>query len=370
MIQILNKRSFWHASFLLVFFSAKSTARENDQAPAYYSLVHLAYVSLCKEDLNAAALMFDSAFSTMQPFFTDLNNALYVQINLPRPDKSKVKQYLLLLQQKGICVHEQYKDIGNYEPYLKLVNYTDCKQVIDSSLWRKVKEAMALDQVLRIFSSDSLGSAYDPRILPALDKADSVNYCLVDSILRLSLERNTPIEELIGYDAFSGLCIILLHNGPWGRYAKNIVDSITLIGLMDNRETSYLYDRNCTGHYRRKIYGSWAREQSCDIDCQLFGTLLFSQLNDKIYITGIDNIKRSIINNLRKLYNLPDVIEEAKIKAYIAFKLDDGLRYPGMTLISYEGAEETFEKNYQGYPYIRYLHRKDYNFKREFTPGK
>jgi len=350
--------------------SALCNAGDNNKVAAYYRYVHMAYTSLCKENLPGAAVMFDSAFAIMRPFFTDLNNAIYTQVSLPVPDRNKVRQYLEQMQQKGICVHKQYKDIARYQACLKLADSACCKENGNTVLHKRIQEAFALDQVLRRFSMDSLGRDYDARILPALDKIDSGNYKLADSILRTALANNVPVEEFTGYEGFQNLWIILLHNGPWNRYDKGLLDSLVWKGAVDNREISFLFDSYCNGNYARKIRGNWVREQQCDADGQLFGTMLFNDLDDRIYIADIDTQKKNIIDKRRMLYYLPDAIEEAKIKAYVAFRLDEGLRYPGIVSISYEGAAGTFEKNYSGYRYIRYLNKQDYDFNRDFTIGK
>lgn len=335
----------------------------------YYNKIHLAEIALCKGKLNEGKELYQKSIANnTRAFYTDLNNAIFAEVNSTKPDLNLITSYLNAIQHKGVCVHKKYKDHPKYALYLKQVNHAECNKVKDVSLASSVEKMYATDQVLRNFSADSLGEDYALRLMPAIEKIDSVNFDAIHQLLSMCYKNNLPLEEQIGCDGLEKLFVILLHNGPWGRYDEELLRKMVLAGLIDNRLISFLFDNHCNGNYRQEIEDKeWKVNNRCNPDYKLFGTGLAQNINQKIYIVELKHDELLEVNSNRKRLLLFDVYEEAKVKAFVYFNLDNGLYYPGLSSFVSEGMDNRFEKNYQGYKYIKYSNLLNYNFNQSFS---
>src|SRR5690606_5203503 len=161
----------------LLIQSFVSHSNFNDSTNKYWENIEKAHIALCQEQYEEASSYFDKAFPLIKkPFFADLNNAIYVQIKQQNTDSSKVIHWLQSIQNKGICIHERYTDEIDFVWFLDKVSHEKCIQIKSNSLSASIEKLYATDQVLRVFSDDILGQNYDPKLLPAIDRIDSVNF--------------------------------------------------------------------------------------------------------------------------------------------------------------------------------------------------
>ncbi|MCH5685551.1 hypothetical protein LWM68_15605 [Niabella sp. W65] len=146
-----------------------------------------------------------------------------------------------------------------------------------------------------------------------------MNYILLDSIFRHALKVNISLEQLLGIEANSNLEIIYIHNVSWGRYNKDLTDSLIAQGIVDARQYAYFYDKNCDGFYmlseRENI--KWAKEFSCNPFYGIYGTHLVYQYADgTAFIPLLEPAEMVPVNKNRKELFLGDVYEEAKLKVF------------------------------------------------------
>lgn len=222
-------------SFLFTSLLGGLTTYAQSNLEQYYKNSIEAAVHICKGEYVAAKNSYKKAFSKVSvPFFIDINNAIYAEVNSETPDKALIWEYLLLLQKKGICIHAQYERFSILQPYLADISEYGCFSVEEKSAKTLIEDCIKRDQVLRKFSHEELSAhmAYDPTLLPAINRIDSVNYVLMDSLLHVAYKRGVNIENLVGWENANSITTILLHNEPWGRTNKPFWDSCIARGIV------------------------------------------------------------------------------------------------------------------------------------------
>lgn len=352
-------------TLLYTIMSFSIYASKSDSLGKYYELVHRAHIEICKDDLNKARILFDSAFLYMKvPFMPDINNALYVEVNMSNPDKNRIVHYLKVIQQKGLCVHEMYKKREMFIPYLSLVSETDCKKVIDMDTKEAIVEAMNDDQKIRHDSYEKYKDLYHPAVLPQMEEVDKKNFRLVDSVFRLAQKKNLKVEDLLGIESYNEAFVILLHNIRWGNSNNSLLYQMAKSGLIDARYIALQIDDFCA------LRTSFVSDGSdCGGFYRMYGTFALKLTMDKAFIMiPPDDIYGKIMKKRKELY-LQDLIEESKIKSFASLNAKSGIYCPGgFDMDSSMGEEQnaSFEKILKRYNpnIIKYNGKEDFDFDR------
>lgn len=356
--------------FLVILFSLvlmKSNtlyAADSISLRKYYELTHSAAIQICKGKIGQAALLYDSALMLIPyPFFVDLNNAVYAQINLPKPNVKLIHNYLKSIQKMGICVHEEYEKIEKYQPYLSMIREDDCKQIINVQAENVINKALYEDQRVRKLHPN----VYHSSVMPLIKTTDSVNYLIADSILRLAEKANLPIENYIGNKCTHSLFVLLLHSEPWGNYNKDILDRLAEKGLLEARRVAALYDDYCNGHYDNgKIDSDWREKYDCIRYGSMYGSNILVQTQSKAFIFKSVNGNYDAYNKKRSKLYLMDVLEDAKIKVFSYYNQGLPFKYPFIKILAVpEEGLEAFEASLSKYDYIKYDSKEDYDFDRK-----
>lgn len=331
----------------------------------YYDKVHRAGVQTCKSNLEQANIIFDSAFALIpSPFFVDIVNALYCKIHSGSKDTAGIICYFKMIQKKGLCVHEEFKKVIQYAPYLELLDEKECKKVIDINMSKKVEHAIAEDQKMRLYSLKKFKETYHPSILPEIRKIDSINYYTVIDILQLAEKKDKPLEDLIGKSNEYKLFTILLHSVPWGRYNNALLERLVKKGILESRYTTYQIDGHCGGTYNGKSYSDYDSVTNCK-KVKIYGNNIFIATDKPILIIPPPNMEA--LNKRRANMYLSDAIEEAKIRAYYHFNVNNGLPSSGFVIVS-GGADfiDEMESRLGKNNCIRYDSKEDFDFDRKY----
>lgn len=365
------KKFFTFVVCLFLFKNSYTQSNDNGQIDQYYKLVNSAHVHICKTDWESANQDFSEAFKKIPyPFFVDLNNAVYAQVNSTYPDEKAILHYLKKIQFKGVCVHERYKHLDKYLKYTQQLEHTACR-IADSNEYVYINKLLEADQLLRKYSSAILNTPYSPVIMPSIKTIDSLNFLLLDSLLRTP-SKFTTLEERIGYHGIEhAFFVILLHNGPWCNVNDSFLSGLVMKGDMENRLFINLMDHFCTSEYFTIPLENkqFKKEKGCTYSHGIYGTLIYENINDEVFFIRELESKEweEIVNKRRREYFLNDVYEDAKIVAYMAFNRDKGIGYRHFRFYKSSLMKEGFEKNYKGTRYIKYLNAEDYDFDRPFT---
>jgi len=361
-------------SFVLLILAAPCIHAENGDSTTlrqYYALVHSASVAVCKGDYHKASGLFDSAFTMISyPFHTDINNAIYATIYGENPDTAALRRYFDMLQKKGVNIYEKYHRYENYRPYIVSYQAEDSGTVTDKAAQHTIQDAISNDQELRLFSKNYYDEYYHNSLLPAIDKIDSVNFWVVDSILHLSITSGIPIENLIGINAFWDVDIILGHNGGWGRYNKLLCDSMVRLGLMDARVMAHFYDDNCGAFYKdhRIKRSNWKEDYQCDEFYGIYGTLILYVWGDVQFILFLNENEKEVVDRNREHLYLQNIYEECKIRAFAFYHRQEGFSYPMIKMFpgTLEEIKEFESHILEWRPhYIKYNGYEDYELDRQ-----
>lgn len=337
----------------------------------YYEYTHRANVAMCRLNNDLAFKLFDSAFTFMSyPFEVDLNNAVYTGIHSSKPDEDQIVHYMKMMASKGIDLYEKYKDLPGHLSFVSKLQRDEVSTspLLDSSYVKNVKDAIASDQVLRNFSVSLFKRPYENSLLPAIDKIDSMNYQVMDSIFRHALEVNISLEQLLGTEANSDLEIIYIHNVSWGRYNKDLTDSLVAQGIVDARQFAYFYDKNCSSFYGQfpKEGTRWGNEFKCNDFYGIYGTHLVYQYADgTAFIPLLEPWEIAIVNNNRKELFLGDVYEEAKLKVFSHRNNAQGVESPLKAIFPANAQQMAeFEYNLLGWRpgYVKYSPTDSFEF--------
>ncbi|MCH5685539.1 hypothetical protein LWM68_15540 [Niabella sp. W65] len=287
----------------------------------YYEYMQRANSEICRFNNELALQLFDSGFTFIQyPFEIDLNNAVYAAIHSKHPDEKKILHYLDLMRSKHMNLSDKYKSLPGHIHYVNKMNkQSSTPSVVNTYYTNLVADAIATDQVLRNFSYEQFKRPYHNSLLPAIDKIDSVNYNLVDSIFRYALKNHIPLEQLLGRDLNSDLEIIYKHNVAWGRYDKALTDSLIFAGLVDARQYATFYDKNCNSFYKPEEArnGKWGKEFQCNFFCGIYATNIAYQYTDgSAFILMLEPEELEIVNQNRKALFLGNVYDDAKMKIF------------------------------------------------------
>ncbi len=330
----------------------------------YYEKAHRASVQTCKGNFKQAHNIFDSALSLIpSPFFVDIANALYCKVHSGSKDTLGILRYFKMIQKKGLCVHEEFKDVQLYAPFLNLLEEKDCKQFSDKDMAKKVEFAISEDQRIRSYSIDKFGDPYHQTILPEVRRIDSINYYSIIEILNLAEKKNKPLEDLIGKSNEYSLFTILRHSVPWGRYNIRLLERLIKKGILESRYTTYQIDANCGTSYNGKSYSNYDAVTNC-IKVKVYGNNIFIATANSILI--IPPPKLIEMNRRRSNMYLSDAIEDAKIRAYYHLNVNNGFRSTGFMIAS--GSNDFIndvENNLGKKNCIRYDSKEDYDFDRK-----
>ncbi|WP_214226678.1 hypothetical protein [Pedobacter sp. B4-66] len=328
----------------------------------YYDAVHHANVLICKGDFEGANKVFNAGLKlTKYPFYTDINNAIFAQVNSKSPDTSKIVSYLKMLQHKGICVHEEYEKRDKFRPFLGLVKEAECHKVVNTAARKSVQDAIELDQKPR---KDTRGTEH-PAVQSEMRHVDSFNYGLVRKILIEAENKNIPIENLIGNDASTSLFTLIQHNASWGRLDRFQIERLIIKGVLEASSTASNLD------YFYKIGYIKKDKDVCD-QYGLYGNSILLL----VYISGpykpafISKLSKecyaSISKNRKKMY-LPDVLEEAKVRAFAFYNFRFGFLYDtNMIAMSREDADAMEKELSSKTKIIKYAGKEDFDFNREY----
>lgn len=350
-------------SICLVFTTAQ--AQQGYSIEKYHQSVHQAAVSVCLNDLKGAAELYDLAFSQVRsPFFADVNNALYVQVNSAKPDTARIIKYLNLLQHKGICVHKEYKAKEKFVPYLDLAIENNCRKVLDSVDKKLMSTVRTDDERLRNESIKKYGEAYHASLLPKIKRVDSINYGIVQKILLKAEKLDVPLEDLVGFYAYNTVFTILLHNVEWGRINKPLMERLAKKGIVDSRNVASDFD----DYLDRRLINAQKVGLSNDA-CSgfgFYGTKILT-LTMKGALIKIPTARcYTVLNSRRKQLYLQDAVQDAKIKTFAMYNYVNGFEFTGMIMLAAD--QETFnaiEKNLRKkYKIIKYASRDDFDFNR------
>src|SRR5690606_22991836 len=222
---------------------------------------HYAAIHICKGEIEEAVLLYDSALLLIRnPFFVDINNAIYAQIKSQKPNIKKIQNYLIKIQKKGICVHEEYENTEEFQPYLSMIIEDDCSQIINEQAKNVINKAIDEDQKVRNIHPN----VYHSSVMPHIKTTDSINYFIADSIIRLAETSSISLQNYIGYRGTNNLLVLLLHSEPWGNYNKVLLDRLVKKGLLEARRLAALYDDYCGGHYDNgKIDSDFREKYNC-----------------------------------------------------------------------------------------------------------
>lgn len=340
-------------------------AGESDSLRKYYELTHKAHIELCKGNFSASRVLFDSAFLyTQVPFMPDMNNALYVEVNMSKPDKERIAYYLKGIQQKGFCVHDFYKRREKFLPYLSLVKETGCKQVKDKYLKAVITRAIDADQKIRHDAYKKHQDLYHPSFLPQMKEIDKRNYHIVDSIFRVAQKENVPVENLLGVESYHEAFVILLHNNRWGNNSMPLLYQMARSGLIDARYVALQLDDFCV-----LLASSKAERSVCGGFYRRYGTFALKLTMDRAFIMIPPHETYEEIRKSRKELYLQDLIEESKIKAFASLNSISGIYCPGgLDIDASMGVEQNaaFEKMLLQYNpnIIKYNGKGDFDFDR------
>lgn len=347
---------------IIVFSQTTIRGQNINRVDAYNKAVHEANINLCLNNYAQAKKCFDSACAIAPPFFIDLNNALVIETLQDQPDTTRIIHYLEQIQRKGICVHDKYKKRTTVIPFLRLMEEKDCNTIRDEQVKAIVDTAIARDQAIRNYALEKHKDVYPKAMLPEINRVDSINFFQVDSVLRTLLTKNIPIENIMGVDAFSYCMTVLSHNVCWDRDDTDLLISLAQKGLAASAYIAWNLDSYCGA----------TRFLSPQPHCPGFGyygtsicTLTFR--NAYILIPGKSDYE-TITHNRQKLF-LPDVMEEAKIRACLAFRLKQGFDYGGITwILMPESQEKEFENelHIRNNHIIKYEKGKNFDFNREY----
>lgn len=368
------KKSHYLGALLILFsctFTVRAKEKQTLNISVYYELVNNAHLAICKGNFDEAGSLFDKAFGVIKyPFFTDINNAIYSKVNSKFPNKTKIRSYFEMIQRKGICIHDKYKNVPGYSLYLNDIPHSNCA-LSDSTNYTLLKQIYNTDQNIRTYAIDILNEFYPKILMNSIRTIDSINFKIVDGLFESNKEQNLPLEESFGFQAINEFAFVLLiHGAPWGYTNDTLLSKLCKAGRLDNRLLTTILDAHCSGNYRRGEVENmeWKKKSGCDIGLGLFGNKVLNFINYKAYIPfEQDSSLVNSIDLLRKQYHLPEMYMEAKIRAYSCFNIRNGFYYPGMVSMNAEGLDKRFEKNYQGHNYIKYENVMDYDFYRPFS---
>lgn len=346
----------------VIVLSHMATQGQNiNTVDSYNKTVHEANIQLCLHHYDRAKKCFDSAFLIAQPFFTDLNNALVVETLQDQPDTARIIHYLEQIQRKGICVHDKYRKRTTVIPFLRLIEEKDCNTIRDEQVKAIVDTAIARDQAIRNYALEKYKDVYPKAMLPEINRVDSINFFQIDSMLRTLAMGNILIEDVMGTETFYSCMTVLLHNVAWGRDDTGLLISLAQKGLAESAYIALNLDDYC----------GITRFSDQQPECPGFGyygtCACTITLRNAYILIPEKNKYEAITRNRRKLF-LPDVIEEAKIRAFIAFNLKQGFDYGGINWVWVpEKEEKEFEDELRSRNknIIKYENGKDFDFNRE-----
>lgn len=349
--------------FLLEFclsFHMNAQGLKQKRLAKYFENVHQAAVAVCKGEMDLAKSSFNAAFACIPyAYSTDLNNAIYAEIESKNPDTSKVIAYLMQLQRKGVCVHEKYKRQAGILSYTKLVAESYCKKVKSDEDRLLLAQLIAEDQMVRDSLMKNGKSEAALKWRQKLYMTDSINYQKILPVLNKALSQKIPLENLIGMEAYFQVMVIILHYSEQ-KYEEQKIFNWVKEGILDPRKALSDYD-NCVerGYIQPK-----KAPQSC-LSFEPFGTTANIQTFPVTIIRIPPADCLSKINKLRKMYYLQDLIEECKIKSYAEYNRVEGFSYPITSLSVDEVYLEKMEKKIrEKYKIIKYNGPEDFDFNR------
>jgi hypothetical protein len=304
-------------------------AQDSLNIPKYYKYVNESNALLSRYKYEEALQGFRNAFKQVKnPFFTDLNNALFAVSQSTQIDTKFAVSILEQIQNKGICIHERYKSIEGYSKFLSMISHQGCNKVCNSAREAELNRGMKLDQVLREFGRVEYGHVYHEDVFGGIRIIDSINSILVENVLNEALLKKINLEDYVGYNNVYHTFVILLHNGPWGRVDRDFLTKLVHQGILDARNIAYLFDELCNVDYRGEIFSNWAEDNHCEPNLNIFGTTkLWS--NGDVFLMEIDTVSRAYKNveAKRNSFFLPEMHEDAKVTAFAHYMKSKGMDY-------------------------------------------
>lgn len=349
-------------TFILVIISIiyYQIASATPEIKKYYEIAHTATIFSVKGDFEKASESFEKAFTFIKvPFQIDINNAIYAETHRKNPDNRKINKYLKWIQNKGVCIHERYKQYSYMSNYIAALPHNDCNKVKNISLHNKIKLMIENDQKVRNLHPN----IYHSSVMPIIKTQDSINYIEAEKILYSFLRNNIQVQEEIGEVCQGELYVILLHANPWGNYNKNLFDSMCIMGLMDNRVIADYSDGGCHGSYdNNTIKSDWRDKYNCQKFSNIYGTIMmFVNKIAVLVIPPQEEINR--LNKVRESIYLQDIIDVRKFQIF-AFLNNVNFSYPYINIVmGNKKTEDDFINAYSQYGKIKiYTKNDDFNF--------
>lgn len=330
-------------------------AQKLGQLAEYFQTVHQAAVAVCKGEMDVAKTLYSSAIKNSSYNYTvDLNNAIYAEVHSEKPDTARIIYYLQKLQKKGICVHKKYERFPKFKPYAELVKEVNCNIVKNNTDRLLLEELLVADQAMRDSMIKYPNSLETQQKLYAVDSA---NYQQVSKILDRALLQNIPLDEYIGTDGRFNVSVIVFHYSEQ-RFDAPKIFKLVEAGILDPRDVSVNFDESIERGYIPNL----TKTDECKW-FQPFGTTTTIQTLKEIIIKIPPETCLLEINEFRKKYYLPDVIEECKIKAYAQYNRKNGFSYRYSNLsFGKQSLEEFEQKILKKYKIIKYKDENDYDF--------
>jgi hypothetical protein len=359
---IIMKKKLALITVILGLYAVNSTASEKSALRKYYETVHHANVLISTGNFDNANRVFDEGLKLIKyPYFIDINNAIYAQVNSTSPDTSKIISYLKMLQLKGFCVHERFQGKEKFVPYLRYVDEDHCHRAIDSNARKIVLRAIKLDQDSR---KDPRGIEHDA-VQAVMRRVDSINFRTIQYILQLAEGKNIPVESLVGFDCSKYMFAMIQHNASWGRFDRTQLESLVIKGILDARSTALDFD------YFYRI-GYIKKQKNI---CEQYGwygnsilTLIFNPPNSPAFINLLTKECYIEVSQNRERLYLPDVVEEAKIRVYAFYNSKQGFLYDinMLSMSSIDDIDEMEQELRSQSRLIKYSGSGDFDFNRKY----
>lgn len=282
------------AVIILLFIGFSCYSQQNVRN--YYDLINRAELHICEDNYNEASALYEKAFELLEsPFYVDVHNAFVCACYLKKPNIKLIELSKILYKKSNgsfdfidtnICANKDeiikvLKEIPiNLD--LKLIHVLDSLQSEDSKARCKCV-------------------AYKPECINDIRYIDSLNR---EKLYSLYKEYGELTEDIAGYSLYSRLHVLGIHNQMWCYdVISEFVEPMVHKGLFDAREYLKIIDRQ--QHYPK-----------CNFESKNFAEYDFHVKDSVLFVMGVDEENKKIINENRKAFYLDNIDDYTKKTLY------------------------------------------------------
>lgn len=301
---------YW-ISFLVGLGLWQEKPTENTITAIYYHQVNKAEQAITKGKYSAARQHYINAFETNILHFNDLKNAIRVELDIADPDSTFLSTLLVGLA-KGCDSTFFKKNVSmlNVDRTAKELNinldsiYNRWGTKYDFHIYEKLKNLLLSDQKVRQECQKITQNFYKhPQCRKRIQKLDSLNYQKLEELFN----ENQDLTEInCGYEFYSAISLVLLHNGQWKRIGLHQrLEELVHKGQYPNKTYARLHDRLIEAEKNGRI----------EI-CNSFGEDIVVEINNKLFIPVLEEDDLTCLNNRRSALYLSSYQDDSEERLF------------------------------------------------------